>query len=444
MLLMLWGVSTAQSEEYSINTQSSLLMPTLQSDIAKFIEPCMKFEQGKLNIYDPLEEARKKLALEKAYIKGIRDEMQTLCELYLIDANVDICDKVNRDETLNTLRMAKHDPASFHWLLGDSIARIQGNGLTDVVYITEILIKELPEEKRGKYTQQLHSCFNSNERCRVLSSVLERLVLIQYNDALYGKKVVNLTKEYETKVNDVLAEPLIPPPFFEHSKQFITYYLNKTPWESALAGAIALVVGYYLLCSIKANLSKRSIIFAANIITILLILSLGEMPHGFYLFLRIIVAIYCAYSILIIPETKAKNVLLLLAISLAVLYQPLVKISMDKEIWSIVNVATIPCLYIFHSTSFQLSDAAKNTAKKVCKQLFITVGSCCLIALCVNICASSPVLPYEQQFYASRAVKLKTLKSECDKAISLALKEEFEIKLQTWLPQIIQQLPPSK
>ena len=73
------------------------------------------------------------------------------------------------------------------------------------------------------------------------------------------------------------------------------------------------------------------------VLAVLFFLYLLDMPYGFYQFVRFIALI--GFSVLAYQsfENENKN-LTIVYIGLAILFQPLIKISLGREIWNIVDV----------------------------------------------------------------------------------------------------------
>ncbi len=72
------------------------------------------------------------------------------------------------------------------------------------------------------------------------------------------------------------------------------------------------------------------------ILSILLLFCLADMPYGYYQFVRFISAIafiYFAYE-----DKSNGGKLFLLYITLAVLFQPFMKISLGRVLWNVVDV----------------------------------------------------------------------------------------------------------
>jgi uncharacterized membrane protein len=77
-----------------------------------------------------------------------------------------------------------------------------------------------------------------------------------------------------------------------------------------------------------------------------LLLALSEMPYGYYQLLRVIV--FCASAYLVIAEGKQDNGFWLWAfVASALIYNPVFKLSLGREIWAFVNLATI-ALFAIH------------------------------------------------------------------------------------------------
>lgn len=73
------------------------------------------------------------------------------------------------------------------------------------------------------------------------------------------------------------------------------------------------------------------------LLAVLFFLCLLDMPYGFYQLVRFVALI--GFSILAYQsyENENKN-LTIIYIGLAILFQPLIKISLGREIWNIVDV----------------------------------------------------------------------------------------------------------
>jgi hypothetical protein len=73
------------------------------------------------------------------------------------------------------------------------------------------------------------------------------------------------------------------------------------------------------------------------VLAALFFLCLLEMPYGFYQLVRFIALV--GFSILAYQSYENENkYLTIIYIGLAILFQPLIKISLGREIWNIVDV----------------------------------------------------------------------------------------------------------
>lgn len=63
-------------------------------------------------------------------------------------------------------------------------------------------------------------------------------------------------------------------------------------------------------------------------------------PYGYYLLLRVVICGICAYLAFAAYERQQVGWVWVLAIT-AIVYNPFVRVHLTREIWSVVNVATI-------------------------------------------------------------------------------------------------------
>lgn len=80
-------------------------------------------------------------------------------------------------------------------------------------------------------------------------------------------------------------------------------------------------------------------------ICILLGLALLPLPYGYYMFLRLAV---CAYAVFVFTQEQKKGVCFgsVAAAAIALLYNPIFRVHLEKEIWMGVNVVTAVVLVI--------------------------------------------------------------------------------------------------
>ena len=68
-------------------------------------------------------------------------------------------------------------------------------------------------------------------------------------------------------------------------------------------------------------------------------------PYGYYILLRIVCCAICAYLALAAASTEKTNWTWTLGV-FAVIYNPIIRIHLTREIWSVVNVITIVILAV--------------------------------------------------------------------------------------------------
>lgn len=74
-------------------------------------------------------------------------------------------------------------------------------------------------------------------------------------------------------------------------------------------------------------------------IAILLGIGVFKLPYGYYTFLRIIVFIYSISYLYIFYKNEKHGVTVALT-AIAILFNPILPIHLNKEIWSFINIAT--------------------------------------------------------------------------------------------------------
>jgi len=73
---------------------------------------------------------------------------------------------------------------------------------------------------------------------------------------------------------------------------------------------------------------------------LLLVVAIGPWPYGFYGLLRLVVcasAAYCAYTLL---SAGRQAWLGWTFVGLAILYNPVFRVHFDREVWSVINLAS--------------------------------------------------------------------------------------------------------
>lgn len=86
----------------------------------------------------------------------------------------------------------------------------------------------------------------------------------------------------------------------------------------------------------------------------LLLIALLDMPYGYYQLLR--VCIFCTSAYIAVQQNDGGDKFWMWGfIACALIYNPVVKLSLGKEIWPLVNVATV-VFYFSHMLTKQRSE----------------------------------------------------------------------------------------
>ena len=76
---------------------------------------------------------------------------------------------------------------------------------------------------------------------------------------------------------------------------------------------------------------------ASYTLAILLFLCLADMPYGYYQFVRLAASIFFVVAAMNEIQTN-RNQIGIVFIGMAILFQPLVKIALGRELWNILDV----------------------------------------------------------------------------------------------------------
>lgn len=94
-------------------------------------------------------------------------------------------------------------------------------------------------------------------------------------------------------------------------------------------------------------LTSKHIIIINIVLAVILLLCLFDMPYGYYQMIRYLALV--AFGVLAYDSyLKKENLHFILNIALAILFQPLSKISLGRDLWNIVDV-TVAVWLIYYS-----------------------------------------------------------------------------------------------
>lgn len=93
------------------------------------------------------------------------------------------------------------------------------------------------------------------------------------------------------------------------------------------------------------SLAKRVSTPAWCAVSLLLIGSMAPpLPYGCYTFLRIVICIWGIYTIT--RTQKIKGFPFLISISITILYNPIIRIHLPREVWELVNIFTLALIIL--------------------------------------------------------------------------------------------------
>ena len=92
------------------------------------------------------------------------------------------------------------------------------------------------------------------------------------------------------------------------------------------------------------------------LLAILFIICLAEMPYGFYQLVRFIALIGFA-GLAYIANERQKNIEAIIYVGLALLFQPIIKIALGREIWNFIDV--LVALALLASLFLQSKDRSR-------------------------------------------------------------------------------------
>ena len=82
----------------------------------------------------------------------------------------------------------------------------------------------------------------------------------------------------------------------------------------------------------------------------LLLLAVLPLPYGYYMVLRLIIPVCSLIVAVNAYKTQPDTIYPYVFIGMAILYNPLIPISLFKEIWIVVNLITAGVFYIYQRT----------------------------------------------------------------------------------------------
>lgn len=98
---------------------------------------------------------------------------------------------------------------------------------------------------------------------------------------------------------------------------------------------------------------------------ILLLLALFNLPYGYYTFLRIIIFSIACYTIIVLYRLE-KTIMSLIFVIIAVLFNPIIPVYLERDIWAIIDIITaIVFLISFFTNHLSIRKNRKKENKNV-------------------------------------------------------------------------------
>jgi hypothetical protein len=90
--------------------------------------------------------------------------------------------------------------------------------------------------------------------------------------------------------------------------------------------------------------------------TCMLLLALGAMPYGYYIFLKIAV---CATFMIVALRLKdaGAETLALIGWAIVALYNPIIRIPLNKDTWSVINLVTVAAAWLLYRKAYNAEKA---------------------------------------------------------------------------------------
>lgn len=87
------------------------------------------------------------------------------------------------------------------------------------------------------------------------------------------------------------------------------------------------------------TVKKLAILLPSGIISMLMIMALFDNPYGFYQFLRIIIPLLAGFVAYKIYQHDEDSKYVWFFVGVAVLFNPLAPIYLDRSVWAVLNLA---------------------------------------------------------------------------------------------------------
>ena len=176
---------------------------------------------------------------------------------------------------------------------------------------------------------------------------------------------------------------------------------------------------------------KQTTTLLYGVVAILLLLCLLDMPYGYYVLVRIVSAIaFCFFAY--IAKLSGREVRMVFFIILAVVFQPIIKFPLGREVWNIVDVCiAIYLLYLLFTVKDVKTKSSSTSIKKRdhSKDIMLAISLLfCLSANAQNIISERRVYYLDATYSMIKPSKLwDPVRKDLAKAIQAIEDENTEI-----------------
>ena len=234
-----------------------------------------------------------------------------------------------------------------------------------------LLGRMIRDEVREQYAEKQRLISAIQSTLNITKSAItwqDYISLVEKQETQYSQKLTDSQKRniYEEWLKCVQKEQKRSK--FEEENRKAREKEERLKTLGILAGCILGLLFAFIMYR-KRHIIYRSIYPSLNpfsiIICALLVIALFKMPYGYYQFMHIAITIwgiiYLSKAYQHTRESAKKTCALLITGAITILYNPILPINLDREIWSPLSIISIPLIFLI---PILLKSANNNTEKK--------------------------------------------------------------------------------
>lgn len=316
--------------------------------------------------------------------KPVANPIQRLTDICLYGVDKEATKRVAGDPMVSAT--AQGDVFGQNMLIGVELAdRIAGG---DVYAAASSFIQRMPKEKQQAWIDKLNHCHTPSDGQALVGELFRNEVVGQYRerkakqealeeaitDLLPSTTEITWEEFYHIAQNQEKQQgyelsyrqkELLYKDWIEyikrkkHNKYLHELAVKRREKKIFYKFIVTFTASFLILliaCVIYKN--RRNIYKKMNSISrpfpiaicVLLAIATCKLPYGYYQFLRIAVTIWGIYSIIKANSQSSDNknagIITIISGAVAILYNPLLPIHLDKETWTVLNLVSIPCVLL--------------------------------------------------------------------------------------------------